>query len=123
MKLAHSIDWPEEYKRGLVVVAHADDAEYGCSGTVARLVAEGWDMAYVVCTDGSKGSSEPDITEAQLSELRREEQENAGKILSNVNKKLDYLVIGEKPTIKKVKQAKELNIKVIKQSEWEKLLN
>ena len=50
-------------------------------------------------------------------------EENAGKILSNVNKKLDYLVIGEKPTIKKVKQAKELNIKVIKQSEWKKLLN
>ena len=42
MTLAHSTDWPKEYKRGLVVVAHADDAEYGCSGTVARLVAEGW---------------------------------------------------------------------------------
>ena len=50
-------------------------------------------------------------------------EENAGKILSNVNKKLDYLVIGEKPTNKKIKQAKELKIKVIKQSEWEKLLN
>ena len=50
-------------------------------------------------------------------------EENSGKILSNVNKKLDYLVIGQKPTTKKVKQAKELNIKVIKQSEWEKLLN
>ncbi len=50
-------------------------------------------------------------------------EENAGKILSNVNKKLDYLVTGEKPTGKKIKQAKELNIKVIKQSEWEKLLN
>ena len=48
---------------------------------------------------------------------------NAGKILSNVNKKLDYLVIGEKPTNKKIKQAKELKIKVINQSEWEKLLN
>ncbi len=50
-------------------------------------------------------------------------EENAGKILSNVNKKLDYLVIGEKPTNKKIKQAKELKIKVINQSEWEKLLN
>ena len=29
--LAHSLDWPEDYKRGLVVVAHADDAEYGLS--------------------------------------------------------------------------------------------
>ena len=29
--MAHSTDWPDDYKRGLVVVAHADDAEYGCS--------------------------------------------------------------------------------------------
>jgi DNA ligase (NAD+) len=49
--------------------------------------------------------------------------ENSGKILSNVNKKLDYLVTGEKPTAKKVKLAKELSIKVISQSEWKKLLN
>ena len=48
---------------------------------------------------------------------------NSGKILSNVSKKLDYLVVGEKPTTKKVNQAKELNIKVINQSEWKKLLN
>ena len=50
-------------------------------------------------------------------------EENSGKILSNVSKKLDYLVTGEKPTAKKVKQAKELSIKVISQSEWKKLLN
>ncbi len=50
-------------------------------------------------------------------------EENSGKILSNVTKNLDYLVIGEKPTAKKIKQANELNVRVIKQSEWEKLLN
>jgi DNA ligase (NAD+) len=50
-------------------------------------------------------------------------EQNSGKILSNVTKKLDYLVIGEKPTTKKIKQANELNVKVIKQSEWEELLN
>ena len=50
-------------------------------------------------------------------------EENSGKILSNVSKKLDYLVIGEKPTTKKVKLAKELNIKIISQPEWKKLLN
>ncbi len=50
-------------------------------------------------------------------------EENSGKILSNVSKKLDYLVIGEKPTTKKINQAKELNVKVISQSEWKKLLN
>ena len=56
----------------------------------------------------------------KLSNISRAEaksltEENSGKILSNVSKKLDYLVIGEKPTTKKVKQAKELNIKVISQ--------
>ena len=50
-------------------------------------------------------------------------EKNSGKILSNVNKKLDYLIIGEKPTTKKVLKAKELNIKVISEAEFLKLLN
>jgi len=50
-------------------------------------------------------------------------EKNSGKIISNVSKKLDFLIIGEKPTIKKVNIAKELNIKVIDQSEWMKILN
>ena len=50
-------------------------------------------------------------------------EQNAGKIISNVNKKLDYLIIGEKPTKKKVNTAKELNIKIIDQKEWMKMLN
>ena len=50
-------------------------------------------------------------------------EKNAGKILSNVTKKLNFLVIGEKPTTKKIKEAKELKVKVIIQSEWQKLLN
>ena len=50
-------------------------------------------------------------------------EKNSGKIISNVNKKLNYLIIGEKPTIKKVNSAKELNIKIIDQKEWVKILN
>ena len=50
-------------------------------------------------------------------------EKNSGKIISNVTKKLNYLVIGEKPTTKKIKEAKELKVKVIIQSEWQKLLN
>ena len=50
-------------------------------------------------------------------------EENSGKIISNVNKKLNYLIIGDKPTIKKVKKAKELNVKIITQEEWMKILN
>jgi len=50
-------------------------------------------------------------------------EKNSGKIINNVNKKLDYLIIGEKPTTKKINTAKELNIKVIDQKEWIKMLN
>jgi len=50
-------------------------------------------------------------------------ESNSGKIISNVNKKLDYLITGEKPTIKKLNLATELNIKIIKQKELMKMLN
>ena len=49
-------------------------------------------------------------------------EQNSGKIINNVNKKLDYLIIGEKPTAKKVNNAKDLNINVITQVEWLKML-
>ena len=50
-------------------------------------------------------------------------EKNSGTIISNVSKKLDYLIIGEKPTKRKVEAAKELKIKIIDQSELQKLLN
>ncbi|MDA8919319.1 NAD-dependent DNA ligase LigA [Candidatus Pelagibacter sp.] len=50
-------------------------------------------------------------------------EQNSGKIISNVNNKLDYLIAGEKPTTKKIHLAKELNIKVIDQKEWLEMLN
>jgi DNA ligase (NAD+) len=50
-------------------------------------------------------------------------EQNSGKIISNVSKKLDYLVIGEKSTTKKVNKAKDLNVKIITQDEWMKMLN
>ncbi len=71
----------QEFTRGMVVVAHADDAEYGCSGTVAKLCAEGWEMVYVLCTDGSKGSSDREIAQEELVRIREGEQVEAGKVL------------------------------------------
>ena len=50
-------------------------------------------------------------------------EKNSGKILSSVSKKLDYLIIGDKPTLKKVNQANELGIKILNQNEFSKLLN
>ena len=50
-------------------------------------------------------------------------EENSGSIISNVSKKLDYLIVGEKPTKRKVNFAKDLKIKIINQTDWLKLLN
>ncbi len=50
-------------------------------------------------------------------------ENNGGKIVSNVTKKLDYLVVGEKPTNKKVDLAKKNKTKVIDQKKLEIMLN
>ena len=67
--------------RGMVVVAHADDAEWGCAGTVALWCSRGMQVTYVVCTDGGKGSDEPDMTSERLATIRREEQLAAARVL------------------------------------------
>ncbi len=50
-------------------------------------------------------------------------EENSGSVVSTINKKLKYLIIGDKPTTRKVQQAKELGIKIISQKEWISLLD
>ena len=50
-------------------------------------------------------------------------EKNSGTTLSNVSKNLNYLVLGEKPTKRKIDQAKILGIKIISQEELKKLLN
>ena len=74
-----------KFSRAMVVVAHADDAEYGCSGTVAKLCDEQWEVVYVLCTNGSKGTSDHKVTQENLVEIRRAEQIAAGKVLGLKN--------------------------------------
>ena len=50
-------------------------------------------------------------------------EENSGTTVSSVSKKLNYLIIGDKPTKRKVLNAKDLNIKIIDQNQFLKMLN
>ena len=50
-------------------------------------------------------------------------EKNSGKILSSINSKLDYLILGDKPTARKVNQAIDLKIKIINQEDFKKMLN
>jgi len=50
-------------------------------------------------------------------------EKNSGNIVSTVNKKLNFLVLGEKPTNKKIELAKKTGVKILNQQDWVKLLN
>ena len=65
----------------LLVTPHQDDAEGGCGGTVGMWTKQGAKAAYVLCTNGDKGSSDPDMTSPRLASIREEEQLNAAKVL------------------------------------------
>jgi LmbE family N-acetylglucosaminyl deacetylase len=68
-------------KRALVMVAHPDDAEFLCAGTVAKLCAQGWEVYYGLATSGDKGTKDPDMTPERLAGIREEEQRAAARIL------------------------------------------
>jgi LmbE family N-acetylglucosaminyl deacetylase len=68
-------------KRALVVAAHPDDSEFGCAGTAALWVRDGWELYYLICTDGSKGSDRPDVDPKELVPVRRDEQRAAAAVL------------------------------------------
>ena len=65
----------------LVIVAHPDDAEFMCAGTIARWAAAGSHVTYCVITKGDKGSEDPEMTPARLTVIREAEQRAAGAIL------------------------------------------
>ena len=50
-------------------------------------------------------------------------EKNSGSTLSSVNKNLDYLIVGEKPTKRKIEQAKNLGINIISLDELKSLIN
>ncbi len=58
------------------------------------------------------------------SEAKALAEDNGGKVLGTISKKVNMLVVGKsKPTKKKIDRAKELKIQVINEEDWYKLLN
>lgn len=65
----------------LAIGAHPDDIEFGCGATLAKWAARGCEVHHLVCTDGSKGSWDPEQDTAELVALRRVEQRRASVLL------------------------------------------
>lgn len=68
-------------ERVLIIVAHADDIEFGMGGTVARWTQAGTQVTYCIVTDNSSGSNDPEMTRERLIEMRQQEQIAAAKVL------------------------------------------
>lgn len=65
----------------LVVIAHPDDAELTCGGTIARVVREGDRAVLVVATDGARGGKEKGADFAEVVCTRQAEQRCAAQII------------------------------------------
>ena len=70
-----------DIQRILVVVAHPDDAEFGCAGSVARWIADGCEVFYCLLTSGNRGSDDPTMTPERLAAVREAEQQAAARVL------------------------------------------
>jgi LmbE family N-acetylglucosaminyl deacetylase len=68
-------------KRALVISAHPDDSEFGAGGTARLWTRDGWEFHYLICTDGSKGTEDPEMTPEKLTPRRREEQKAAARVV------------------------------------------
>ena len=64
----------------MAIVAHPDDIEFSCAGTLARWAKNGTRTSYVLCTSGDVGIDEPGMTRPRASEIREAEQRLAAEI-------------------------------------------
>jgi len=81
-------DVPE---RAMVIFAHPDDAEIGSGGVVARWVAAGCEVTYVLCTNGGAGTADRSLAPEELARRRAAEQRAAADFMGVRNLvMLDY---------------------------------
>jgi LmbE family N-acetylglucosaminyl deacetylase len=64
----------------MAIVAHPDDIEFSCTGTMARWARAGARISYVLCTSGDVGIDAPGMTRARATEIREAEARNAAEI-------------------------------------------
>ncbi len=70
-------------RRALAIAAHPDDVEFQCGATFAKWAAHGCELHHLICTDGSKGSWDPNIDTSALVATRAIEQRAAADVLGS----------------------------------------
>ena len=64
----------------MAIVAHPDDIEFSCVGTMARWRRMGSRIVYVLCTSGEVGISQNGMTKERAAAIREQESIEAAKI-------------------------------------------
>jgi LmbE family N-acetylglucosaminyl deacetylase len=65
----------------MIILAHPDDPEFFCGGTVGRWAQEGAEVVYLLATRGERGADDPETDTEQLALIRQEEQRAAASVL------------------------------------------
>jgi len=66
----------------MAIMAHPDDIEFTCAGTLARWAKAGARVIYVLCTSGDVGIAEPGMTRLRATEIREAESRRAAEVVS-----------------------------------------
>ena len=72
-------EWTD-VQRALVIMAHPDDPDFSCSGTVIQMARQGIEVTYMILTNGDKGNHNPEITRNQLIAMRKIEQRRSAEM-------------------------------------------
>jgi LmbE family N-acetylglucosaminyl deacetylase len=68
-------------KRALCIVAHPDDIEFYCAGTVLLMTRHAAEVDFVLATSGDKGARDVSKSRAKVARIREREQELAADVL------------------------------------------
>ena len=68
-------------KRALAIGAHPDDIELNAGATLAKWASAGCEVSLLVCTDGSKGTWDPNADLDKLVAVRQDEQRESARRL------------------------------------------
>src|SRR6516164_3660921 len=74
---------PEDWQRGMAVVAHPDDLEYGAASAIARWTAQGKEVAYLLATAGEAGID--GMLPVEAGPLRMEEERRGARVVGVTN--------------------------------------
>jgi LmbE family N-acetylglucosaminyl deacetylase len=103
----------------IVFAPHPDDETFGCGGTIAKKIAEGYEVLIVVMTDGRYAflkmlNIDTDPTPEELKEIRKEEAKRAAKILGVSEENLIFLDFEDGKLQDNVDEAERKVIEILK---------